>query len=179
MTYRPIKSTEYDVLKKFLYEAVFIPDGVAPPPFDVIFSPSLCRYIEDFGRTGDICIVCEHDGAIVGAAWSRILDEPDGKGYGNIGDGIPELTVSVLPEYRNRGIGTELLERPHLALGAEGYDRISLSAQEENPALRLYERCGYKLVKEQARDYIMVKWLAGKGPAMFDSANKEGGKEEI
>jgi hypothetical protein len=70
MIYRPIEPTEYDVLKDFLYEAVFIPEEVAPPPFDVILEPSLYRYIEDFGRAGDICIVCEYDGAIVGATFN-------------------------------------------------------------------------------------------------------------
>jgi hypothetical protein len=31
--------------------------------------------------------------------------------------------------------------------------------QKENPAFRLYERTGYKIVKENAEDYIMVKEL--------------------
>ncbi len=39
--YRLIEPTEYDVLKVFLYEAIFIPEGVAPLPRDIIFDPSL------------------------------------------------------------------------------------------------------------------------------------------
>jgi ribosomal protein S18 acetylase RimI-like enzyme len=111
---------------------------------------------------GYFCIVCEDDGLIVGAAWSRIIDGPEGKGYGRVGEGIPELAIAVLPEYRNQGIGTELLSRLHLALGKEGYEKISLSVQKENPALRLYEQGGYEILKEQADDCIMIKRLDGK-----------------
>ncbi|MDR1615495.1 MAG: GNAT family N-acetyltransferase [Syntrophomonadaceae bacterium] len=157
--YRLIDSTEYSVLEDFLYGAIFIPEGVEPPPRDVIYSPTLRHYIKGFGKQGDICYVCVDDSKIVGAAWSRILDEPDNKGYGNVGAGVPELAMSVLPESRGRGLGTELLKRLHTALGELGYKRISLSVQKANAALRLYERCGYKVVKEQETDYIMVKRL--------------------
>ncbi|MDR1185806.1 MAG: GNAT family N-acetyltransferase [Coriobacteriales bacterium] len=159
MIYRLIEPTEYEVLDDFLYEAIFVPDGMEPPPRDVIFAPSLNHYVKGFGRAGDTCFVCEDNGQIVGAVWSRILDEPGNKGYGNVGDGIPELSISVLPKYRSQKIGTELLARLHHALGAQGYDRISLSVQKANPALRLYERCGYQTVREQDEDYIMVKHL--------------------
>ncbi|MDR1292763.1 MAG: GNAT family N-acetyltransferase [Clostridiales Family XIII bacterium] len=159
MIYRLIEATEYEALNDFLYEAIFIPDGAEPPPHDVILTPSLNHYIKDFGRVGDCCFVCEDGGQIVGAAWSRILDEPECRGYGNIGGGIPELAISVLPEYRNCGIGTKLLNRLHSSLSAEGYERISLSVQKANPALRLYERNGYETIKAQDEELIMVKHL--------------------
>jgi ribosomal protein S18 acetylase RimI-like enzyme len=156
MIYRPIEPAEYVVLDDFLYEAIFITDGAEPPPRDVILTPSLNHYVKGFGRAGDTGFICEDSGRIVGAAWSRILDESGNKGYGNIGAGVPELAISVLPGYRNRGIGTVLLDRLHNALGMEGYDRISLSVQKENPALHLYERCGYRIIMEQDEDYLMV-----------------------
>jgi ribosomal protein S18 acetylase RimI-like enzyme len=149
-------------LEDFLYEAIFTPEGMAPLPRDVIHRPELYHYIMDFGKQGDVCCVCEDGGRIVGAAWSRILDAPNNKGYGNVGAGIPELSVSVLSESRGRGIGTELLKRLHAALAELGYERISLSVQKANPALRLYARMGYSVVKEQETDYIMAKRLDGK-----------------
>ncbi len=165
--YRLIYPSEYGVLETFLYESIFIPEGVSPPSREVIYEPSLYHYIEGFGRQGDVCFACENDGKIVGTAWSRILDTADNKGYGNTGDGIPELAVSVLSEFRNRGIGAELLRRLHAALGELGYRQISLSVQKANPALRLYERCGYETIKEQGTDYIMVKRLDGKETVAF------------
>jgi GrpB-like predicted nucleotidyltransferase (UPF0157 family)/ribosomal protein S18 acetylase RimI-like enzyme len=172
-TYRPIHATEYGILEGFLYKAIFIPDGADPPPRGVIYEPTLHHYIKDFGKQGDVCYVCEHDGRIVGAAWSRILDEPGNKGFGNIGVGIPELAISVLPELRGRGIGSELLKRLHAALGELDYTRISLSVQKVNPALRLYRRCGYEVIKEQETDYIMVKRLDGKETVAFGLTLKE------
>ena len=154
--YRLIKPSEHAVLEDFLWEAIFIPEGVDPLPRDVIFDPSLYHYINDFGKEGDVCYVCEENGKIVGAAWSRILDRPDEKGFGNIGEGIPELSISVLPNSRSKGIGTELLNRLHAALARLGYKQISLSVQKANAALHLYKRNGYRIIKEQETDYIMV-----------------------
>lgn len=45
----------------------------------------------------------------VGAVWKRILlDTP--KGYGNIDDKTPELSISVYEEYRDIGIGVKLIK---------------------------------------------------------------------
>jgi GNAT superfamily N-acetyltransferase len=163
--FRRIKPEEYPVLTTFLYEAIYVPEGMEPPPLSIVSNPEVSFYIKDFGRAGDICLVCEAHKQIVGAAWSRILDGEGERGYGNIGAGIPELAISVLPGYRGRGIGLGLLQRLHIALGAEGYDRISLSVQKANPAFRLYERAGYRVLREQEDDYIMV-WEGGGTPCL-------------
>ncbi|MDR1156689.1 MAG: GrpB family protein [Oscillospiraceae bacterium] len=44
---------------------------------------------------------------------------------------------------------------------------VSLSVQKANAALRLYEWCGYKVIKEQKTDYIMLKRLDGKETVAF------------
>jgi ribosomal protein S18 acetylase RimI-like enzyme len=155
--FRMIKPEEYPVLTSFLYEAIYVPEGMEPPPRSIVSNPAINLYIKDFGRAGDICLVCEDHKQIVGAAWSRILDCEGQLGYGNIGPGIPELAISVLPEYRGRGIGQGLLQRLHMALSTEGYHQISLSVQKANPACRLYERAGYRVLREQEDDYIMVR----------------------
>jgi len=84
MNFRLIKKNEYGCLEDFLYFAVFVPPGHEPLSRDVIHVPELYVYIEDFGRPDDVCFVAEADGAIVGAAWSRILAQPGKEGYGNI-----------------------------------------------------------------------------------------------
>lgn len=48
-TIREIKETEYSLLENFLYEAIFVPEGVAPPPRSIINTPDLQVYIENFG----------------------------------------------------------------------------------------------------------------------------------
>lgn len=67
---RPMKEEEYPLLSDFLYEAIFVPAGVAAPPRSVLSCPELQVYIAHFG-TGldDHCFVAEQDGALLGAVW--------------------------------------------------------------------------------------------------------------
>ena len=65
---REIALDEYGELENFLYEAIYIPDGVPKPPREIIERPELQVYIKDFGtRSADCCFVAEHDRKIVGA----------------------------------------------------------------------------------------------------------------
>jgi ribosomal protein S18 acetylase RimI-like enzyme len=161
ITIRPIHNSEHELLKDFLYYAVFIPPGAEPVPVDIIYEPGIFVYIKDFGKADDLCVVAVSGGVIVGAAWSRILAGPGQKGYGNIDKVTPELSISVFPEHRNKGTGTMLLESLHHLLRTCGYKRISLSVQKENPAFRLYQRTGYRITREgeNGEDYIMVNML--------------------
>ena len=60
-----------ELLKDFLYEAIFIPEGVNPPVREVIEQPELKLYYEDFGTGGaDHCIVADDDGRVIGAVWT-------------------------------------------------------------------------------------------------------------
>ncbi|MDR3344691.1 MAG: GNAT family N-acetyltransferase [Oscillospiraceae bacterium] len=156
---RPITPAETPWLEDFLVLAIFVPEGAEAPSAEVIWEPRISIYIKDFGQPDDVCFVAVKGEKIIGAAWSRILSDPNKKGYGNIDDHTPELAISVLPEYRSKGIGGKLLTALHDALKAREYARISLSVQKENPAFRLYERMGYKIIDENDEDYIMVKEL--------------------
>lgn len=49
-TIRKIKTSEYHVLDDFLYEAIFIPEGIKAPPKEIIQKPELQLYIENFGE---------------------------------------------------------------------------------------------------------------------------------
>ncbi|MDD6038919.1 MAG: hypothetical protein PUD20_09025, partial [bacterium] len=61
---RKLRPDEVGLLDNFLYEAIFIPEGVEAPPQDIIKQPELQVYVEDFGmREGDICFVAEVDRA--------------------------------------------------------------------------------------------------------------------
>lgn len=45
---RPLKGTESHVLKAFLYEAIYIPEGQNAPPKNVVDIPELKIYIQGF-----------------------------------------------------------------------------------------------------------------------------------
>ena len=78
-TIRQIKESEYGILIDFLYEAIFIPEGVEAPPREIINQPELQVYITDFGKQkGDFCFVAEADEKIL-KTHDPIDDRPDVK----------------------------------------------------------------------------------------------------
>ena len=72
-TVREIRSIEYPLLEGFLYNAIYIPEGIEPPPREIIFEPEIYVYIKDFGMETDCGVVAERSGKIIGAAWTRII----------------------------------------------------------------------------------------------------------
>ena len=149
---RKIRPEEYILLREFLYQAIYLPVGVDPPPRSMIDLPELHVYIADFGtQPGDHCMVAEAEGKVVGAAWCRIMED-----YGHIDTDTPSLAISLLPKYRGLGIGARLLDALLLLLRENGYRQASLSVQKENPALRLYQRMGFRIVAEKGTEYLML-----------------------
>ena len=157
---RVMRQSDYACLPEFLYQAIFIPQGAELPPRDVINDPQIFVYIKDFGvQPGDLGVVAEQNGQVVGAAWTRIIPA-----FGHLNDETPELAISILPEFRGCGIGTKLLGKLFAVLRESGYTRTSLSVQKDNPAVRFYKRLGYRVTDEKLdhvghEDYIMVKEL--------------------
>ncbi|AFA48370.1 GNAT family N-acetyltransferase [Acetobacterium woodii] len=152
---REIKRTEIPILSEFLYEAIFQPNDQYLLPRDVIQKPELQVFIEDFGRKDDYCLIAECDEKIIGAVWSRILAGTI-KGYGNVDGTTPELAISLYQEYRNRGIGTELMKRMMHLLKSSGYAQVSLAVQKDNYALRMYQAMGFSIIEELEQEYLML-----------------------
>lgn len=122
---RNIKTEEYPLLKDYLYDAIFIPQGVKPTDKSIINNEDLQVYIKDFGnKKDDICFLAEMDHDIVGAVWIRIMND-----YGHIDDQTPSLAISVKKEYRGLGIGTKLMETMLVSVKHHGYQSVSLSVQ--------------------------------------------------
>lgn len=152
---RELKPTEYDILTEFLYEAIFIPEGVEPPPKDIIFQPDLQVYISNFGKDkSDKALVAEVEGKIAGAVWVRIMND-----YGHIDDETPSFAISLYKEYRSLGIGTALMKNMLSLLKSENYKRASLAVQKANYAVKMYKAVGFKIVDENDEEYIMVNHL--------------------
>lgn len=73
---RSLQVNETSLLRDFLYEAIYVPEGVEPPPRSVVDLPELQVYIKDFGdRKDDLCFVAEQDNQIIGAVWTRIMND--------------------------------------------------------------------------------------------------------
>ena len=76
VTIRKMHPEEYGLLREFLYQAIYLPEGVQPPSRSVVDLPELQVYLAGFGaRPGDHCLVAEAEGAVIGAAWCRIMED--------------------------------------------------------------------------------------------------------
>lgn len=149
---RKIEEKEYILLEDFIYEAIFIPEGVEPPPKSIINQPDLQVYIKDFGKEkDDICFVAETNSKIIGAVWVR-----DMKDYGHIEDGVPSFAISLYKPYRNFGIGTKLMKTMLSELKQRGYKKTSLAVQKENYAVKMYRKVGFEIIRETEEEFIMV-----------------------
>ena len=148
---RPIRKEEIPILGDFLYEAIFIPEGVAAPPSSILDDENLQVYIRDFGQMhDDRCLVAEVGDKIVGAIWSRIMND-----YGHIADDVPSIAISLYKEYRNLGIGTDMLRQMLELLKADGYKRVSLSVQKANYAMRMYQKAGFRILSDDGEEALM------------------------
>ena len=151
---RGIREDEWPLLEDFLYEAIYVPEGFeGEVPRSVIYDDPKCRaaYLGFGSRPDDRAVVAEVGNKVVGACWVRATDE-----YGHIDDETPTLSISLYRPYRGRGIGTAMMRALLGELREAGYARASLSVQKENPALRLYERTGFRIVGD---GFDETEWL--------------------
>lgn len=149
---REIDKSEYEILNDFLYEAIFIPEGTEKPPKDIIKNKDLQVYVEEFGsRKDDNCLVAECDDKIVGACWTRIMND-----YGHVDEETPSFAISLYEEYRGKGIGTDLMIKMLEFLKQKGYKKASLAVQKANYAVKMYKKVGFEIVDENDEEFIMV-----------------------
>jgi ribosomal protein S18 acetylase RimI-like enzyme len=118
----------------------------------------LTRYVDDWGRQGDVAIVAHETGNRVGAAWLRLfsVSEP---GYGFVDEQTPELSIAVVPSRRRHGLGQELMDELLAAARAAGHTAVSLSVEADSPAVAFYERNGFERVRDSDGGVVMRKSL--------------------
>ena len=149
---RPLKPEEILLLEEFLYQAIFIPQGLASLPRSILKEPELEMYIKDLGQQpDDWALAAEVNGRLVGAVWVRIM-----KDYGYYDDRTPSLSISFLSEFRGQGLGQQLMTAMLDLLKAKGYPSVSLSVSKDNPAVGFYQRLGFVTVEEREDDYLML-----------------------
>lgn len=152
MIIRKLRDDETELLKNFLYEAIYIPEGIKPPERSIIERPELAVYYENFGNgPANNCLVAEEEGKVVGAVWTRIMND-----YGHVDDETPSFAISLYKEYRGKGFGTEMMQRMLGLLKEQGYKKASLAVQKANYAVRMYEKVGFEIIDENDEEFIMV-----------------------
>lgn len=158
-TIKPLTANEAIFLPEMLYLAVYVPEGIPPPPKEIVFEPGLVKYIQGWGREGDLGFIAVEDGSglPLGAAWLRLL-LGENKGYGYLDDATPELTIAVKEGYRGQGLGSQLLQKL-LEESPKLYSSISLSVSIGNSAANLYRRFGFTPVGQDHNAITMRKKL--------------------
>ncbi len=97
-----------------------------------------------------------------GAAYQILLVEgcPAGRLYV---DHRPEevriIDIALLPEYRNKGIGTVLLQGL-LEEACRMNKPVRIHVEQANPALRLYRRLGFSEIADRGI-YVLMEWSPG------------------
>jgi ribosomal protein S18 acetylase RimI-like enzyme len=119
-------------------------------------------YVEGWGRPGDCGLILIDESFPVGAAWYRLFTA-DRPGYGFLDEQTPELTIAVVPSRRGRGFGAELLTALLEQAREDGHSSLSLSVEKDNPAVALYERFGFRPVRELGATVVMRAELARAG----------------
>ena len=147
-------------LWEMLYEAVhWEPEepSAKPPPEEILSDPVLRRYLEDWGRVGDLAVVAqdEEDSRSIGAAWYRLFPTSE-PGYGFVNAEIPDIAIAVAAERRGTGVGGELIRALIDVARSNGFKALSLSVQKSNrAAMALYEKNGFVRLRDDGDAWIM------------------------
>ncbi|MBW4641018.1 MAG: GNAT family N-acetyltransferase [Gloeocapsa sp. UFS-A4-WI-NPMV-4B04] len=136
-------------------------EGKNLPSRDILNTPELAKYVQNWGRIGDkgfVAISTDNQSSI-GAAWYRLFKEDD-QGYGYVDSETPEIAIAILPEYRNKGLGQALMLHLLEQAKSDSYQQISLSCGLKNAnALHLYQKVGFEKVEVFDISCVMKKVL--------------------
>ncbi len=80
-------------------------------------------------------IVAEDAAGLVGFHWTKRHDAATGEVY----------VIGVHPRAHGRGLGGALLDAGLAHLAGAGCERVILYVESDNPAVRLYERAGFRV----------------------------------
>jgi ribosomal protein S18 acetylase RimI-like enzyme len=141
---RPLTPADEAIIWEMVYQALQGSEGAAPPR-EILQRPEYARYAEAWGREGDRGFVAhdKKDHGLLGAVWFRSPAE----------GATPELAFAVRPGHRKRGLGAALLTQWVRANPQQ--DEISLRVGPTNPAVRLYERFGFKIAEQSDNSVAM------------------------
>lgn len=146
----PVTAGHLAFLRQVALPMAAFPPGVRRPE-EPLALDEVARYLDGWGRQGDLGLVAVVDGRPVGAAWIRTF-APDRPGYGFVGADVPELTVAVVAAHRGQGLGGALVLGVLDLAAVHAYRQVSLSVAEAvNPgAAQLYRSVGFADVASDA-----------------------------
>ena len=106
----PLLPSDQPFLWEMLYQALYVPPGKPLFSRAILDEPDIACYVQGWGRPGDWGWLAWAGETPAGAIWLRQWTGVE-KGYGYVSPFIPELSIALLHEYRNMGLGTRMLEK--------------------------------------------------------------------
>lgn len=141
LTFRHLHASDQESLWYWLHIALWDPPPAPLRPRETLESPGVRIYAENWGLASDVGAVALVDGRAAGACWMRLIK--DGVGLAYVDDETPQLGIALEPEFQHRGYGRKLMQAALDAAWDSGYRQVSLTVHPENPAIGVYERCGF------------------------------------
>lgn len=158
LSFRTLTPRDQPQLWTWLHVALWDPPPAGLRPIEVLQSPGVRIYAEEWGLPTDVGVVAQVDGVDAGACWMRLL--PAGVGLGSMDAQTPQLGIALMPDYQHRGHGRPLMQAALTAAGQAGYAQVSLTVHPQNPAQHLYESCGFRKIEIRNSYHLMVAQLA-------------------
>lgn len=175
MTQRAVRHGSLDDLE------LLAPLWVAVHHHHIASMPELAPYVDDaetwskrrelyrelLAKPDTILLIATADGQAIGYGLAHVMHVEDTwiPDTWQTGRRIGEIeSVSVLPEHRGSGLGSQLLEELEARLAAVGVDDLILGVLPGNAdAIRLYERRGYRST------WLYLSRLAGRPERRADA----------
>jgi ribosomal protein S18 acetylase RimI-like enzyme len=159
ITTRISSPSDSEFVLSMLIEAAY-PPHARPSTAEAEEDGRLRQWLTRFGdQKGDHCRIAFSDEVACGMALCRVFDDLPVQGVVGIMDQrIPSLAIAVKEGFRQRGIGKLLLQALYDDAVLGGYSAISLCVSQRNdPAIKLYESTGFRVVASDNARMIMVK----------------------
>ena len=154
LTFRPLVAADQSRLWHWLHVALWDPPPAGLRPIAVLDDRRVRIYAENWGRPTDVGRVAVVDGVDAGACWLRLVT--GGAGLAYVDEHTPQLGIALSPEYQHKGYGRSLLRTSLQAAWDHGYQQVSLTVHPENPAIALYESCGFRKRELRGTYHLMI-----------------------
>lgn len=156
---RSLQPGDQSLLWDLLHIALWDPPPAPLRPRAVLDSPAVRIYAEAWGRAGDIGVVGELAASAepVGACWMRLI--ADGQGLAYVDAATPQLGIAVWPRFQRQGYGRPLMLAALAAAREAGCANVSLTVHPQNPAIALYEHCGFRKTAIRNGYHLMLASL--------------------
>jgi ribosomal protein S18 acetylase RimI-like enzyme len=162
-SFRPLLPADQAKLWNWLHISLWDPPPAGLRPVEILQNPNVRIYAEEWGKPGDVGVVAQVDGGDAGACWMRLL--PDNVGLAYVDAQTPQLGIALEPAHQHRGFGTPLMSAALDAARKHGYKQVALTVHPQNPAIRVYERCGFRKIGLRNTYHHMLAVLDGKESA--------------